>query len=165
MTFTVAIIGITVVLFVLGFVTKRRFGVLGLALLSGSYLAGAWAGTVVPYVEKSSLNLKSLGVPSLALVTVALTLAPALILLAHSPKYHGKYQKMLGSLAFGALAGVLLTSTFASVLPIDSLGQTIDTFIVHNYTILVTVGIVLAVIDLFLSTSRPHIRHSHSEKH
>ncbi|HEU0266032.1 MAG TPA: hypothetical protein VFQ70_00200 [Candidatus Saccharimonadaceae bacterium] len=165
MNFTVAIIGITVILFVLGFVTKRRFGVLGLALLSGSYLAGAWAGTVVPYVEKSSLNLKSLGVPALALVTVALTLAPALILLAHSPKYYGKYQKMLGSLAFGALAGVLLTSTFASVLTIDSLGQTIDTFIVHNYTILVTVGIVLAVIDLFLSTSRPHIRHSHSEKH
>lgn len=165
MTFTIAIIGIAAILFVLGFITKRRFGVLGLALLSGSYLAGAWAGTIVPYVEKTSINLSSLGVPSLALVTVVLTLLPALILLANSPKYHGKYQKILGSLAFGLLAGVLLTSTFASVLPLDTLGHSIDAFVVRNYTILVTLGIALAVVDLFLSSSKPHIRKSHTEKH
>ena len=165
MSFTITIVGIAAILFALGFITKRRFGILGLALLSGSYLAGAWAGTIVPYVEKTDLNLSSLGVPALALVTVLITLLPALVLLANSPKYRGKWAKVLGSLAFGLLAGVLLTSTLASVLPLDPIGHTIDTFVIHNYTLLVTAGIVLSIVDLFLSRSRPRVHKSRSEKY
>lgn len=156
MTFTIAIAAIILVLFVLAFVTRRRFGVIALALLAGSYLAQTWAGHITPYVVQSGINLSSLGVPIIVAVTVVITLLPALILLVNSPKYHGKWQRAIAALAFGLLAGVLLVPTLFSVLPSDQLGRTIDTFVSRNRTLLITAATILAIIDLFLSSSKSH---------
>lgn len=162
MSFTVVIIAIAAAMFILSYLTRRRFGILGLGLLSGSYLASAWAGTTVPYVEKTGINFHSLGLPALAVMTVVITLLPALILLVNSPKQHGKSNRIISALAFGLLGGVLLTATLASVLPLDSFGKTIDTFVVSNYSLLVTAGIVLSIVDLFLARSAPRPRKSRS---
>ena len=43
----VIILGIAVVLFILAFLTKRRFGVLGLGLAAGVVLSQLWAVTLV----------------------------------------------------------------------------------------------------------------------
>lgn len=165
MSFSVFILGIGVVLFLLAFITRRRFGILGLGLLAGSYLAEAWAGQAVPYVERSGITISQLGLPMLAFVTIVITLLPALILLVNSPKQHQKLPKVLGALEFALLAAVLLTPTLAGALTVDGFGTVLNTFVVHNYSVLVTIGIILAIVDLFLSRQSPRAHKSRHAEH
>ena len=44
---------ILVALFALAFFTKRRFGVLGLALAAGAMLSELWAAELTPFVQKA----------------------------------------------------------------------------------------------------------------
>ena len=161
MNFLLVLAIIAVLLFFLAFITKRRFGILGLALFAGSYLAHTWTSSATPLIEKTGVSLDSLGVPTSAIVGALLTLLPALILLANSPKYSGKWAKVIGSLAFPVLAVILLVPVLQTAFASDATSDTLNSFIVDNYTILMTIGLVGAIIDLFLS--RPH--HKHAKKH
>lgn len=164
MNATFILAGIAIILFILAFVTKRRFGILGLALFAGSYLAHTWTGAAAPVIEKSGIDFSSLGVPAATIVAVLLTIVPALILLANSPKYSGKWGKFIGSAAFVALAVVLVAPVVRSAFADSAVDAYLDT-VVANYSLLVTAGLIAAVVDLFLS--RPHRKpgKSHDLKH
>src|SRR5438552_208518 len=93
-------------LFALAYITKRRFGVLGLALCAGSLLSASWTSTLTPWVESRGVVFVS--PPLSAVVSTLLILGPALVLLFSGPTYSGKLQRIAGALAFAALAFVFL---------------------------------------------------------
>ena len=156
---------LAILLFVLSFLTRRRFGILGLALFAGSYLAHTWTGAATPFIEKVGLDLTRLGVPTSIFVGALLTLLPAIILLANSPKYKGKEAKFFGSLGFTALAIILLVPMLKPAFIGDSTSDNLDTFIVANYSILITIGLIASIVDLFLSHNARRLSRKHTAEH
>lgn len=139
-------------LFVLAYTTKRRFGVLGLALLAGSYLAATWTDTVTPAVEQAGLVVAA--PPLTTIVAFGLTLLPALVLFINSPVYHAKRSKLIGSIIFSLFAVVLLIQPLGNALIIDGTAQTVFSWVEANYALLVTGGLVAAIADLFLAKTK-----------
>lgn len=139
----------------LAFLTGRRFGILGLALLAGSYLANEWAAALTPAVEKAGVTI--VAPPLEVVVAIVLTLLPCLLLFISSPIYHGKRARVIGALLFAVFTIVLLIRPLDDALVIDGPGLVVFEFITNNYALLVTVGLVLAIGDLFLA--RPHKKH------
>ena len=142
------------VLFVLAYVTKRRFGVLGLALTAGATLSNMWAMQATPYVEKAGLVLVS--PPLESVVAAVIILLPAVILLFSGPKYHEGPFRIVGAAAFALLASAFLLAPLgnALVLPADS--QKLFDILSDNRIWIITAGIVFAVIDLLMATGKRH---------
>src|SRR5687768_7761173 len=123
----ILLVGILGLLFLIPFAANRRFGVLGLALTAGSLLSTNWTGTVTPFIEQQGLVLVA---PPLAIVvSSALVLLPPLLLLLSGPSYSIMWQRILGSLAFAALAFAFLIDGFQTALRLDDFGVQIVDFI------------------------------------
>lgn len=151
------------VLFTMSFVTKRRFGVLGLALAAGAMLSSLWAEKLTPLVEQSGI-VSIATLPLLAsLVAAALVLLPAVLLFFSGPVYKSKGHRVFGSLAFAVLALVLLLESLGSTLAFQDTGKQIYDFFVQNRVYIVTGGLIFALFDI-LATKTPK-RHKESAKH
>lgn len=153
---------VVVALFVVAFATKRRFGVLGLALAAGAMLSSLWTEKLTPLVEQS--GVVSITLPPLAsLVAAALVLLPAVLLFFSGPTYKHKGQRAAGSLAFAVLALALLLEPLGSALILQDTGKQVYDFFVQNRVYIVTVGLVFALFDI-LATKTPR-HHKESLKH
>lgn len=137
---------VLILLFGLAYATKRRFGVLGLALAAGSMLSGLWAAKLTPIVADAGIVVQN--PPLITLVAVILVLLPALLLLFSGPSYHDIPMRLGGAFLFAALAFALLIEPLGSALVLQDQGKEVYDFFVENRVYIVTVGLVLAVIDL-----------------
>ena len=162
MNVVVIFVIIVVALFVIAFATKRRFGVLGLALAAGAMLSSLWTKELTPLVEQS--GVVSITLPPLAsLVAAALVLLPAVLLFFSGPVYKDKGARVIGSLAFAVLALALLLEPLGSALVLQDIGKQIYDFFVENKVYIVTAGLVFALFDI-LATKTPR-HHKESLKH
>lgn len=162
MNVVVIFVIIVVALFVIAFATKRRFGVLGLALAAGAMLSSLWTKELTPLVEQS--GVVSITLPPLAsLVAAALVLLPAVLLFFSGPVYKDKGSRVIGSLAFAVLALALLLEPLGSALVLQDMGKQIYDFFVENKVYIVTAGLVFALFDI-LATKTPR-HHKESLKH
>ena len=162
MNVVVIFVIIVVALFVIAFATKRRFGVLGLALAAGAMLSSLWTKELTPLVEQS--GFVSITLPPLAsLVAAALVLLPAVLLFFSGPVYKDKGSRVIGSLAFAVLALALLLEPLGSALVLQDMGKQIYDFFVENKVYIVTAGLVFALFDI-LATKTPR-HHKESLKH
>ena len=93
--------GLAVVLFFASLVSKRRFGILGLALAAGSILSGIWDGTASLLV--SFVGVVPNGAWTDAVTKALLVVAPAVLLLFHGVTYKSMVARIFGSLLFAAL--------------------------------------------------------------
>lgn len=160
MNVAVVFIVVIVLLFALAYFTKRRFGVLGLALAAGSMLSELWAGQLTPVVRDAGLVVQS--PPLITLVSVVLVLLPAVFLLFSGPSYHDTFKRVVGALLFAALAFALLIEPLGSALVLQDEGRLIYEFFDDNRVYIVTVGLIIAVLDLLgAHTAKP----SKSAKH
>jgi len=148
-------------LFALAFITKRRFGVLGLALGAGMMLSTMWVGNLTPIVAQTGIEI--VRPPLQSVVTAVLILLPALLLLMSGPTYKSSLQRIGGSALFGILAVTFLLPVFGSALVIDGIGMTMYSFFTQYRDAIVTIGLVAATIDL-LVTKTPKHRKEH-DKH
>jgi hypothetical protein len=137
------------VLFLLSFLTKRRFGVLGLALAAGSLLGLNWTGTLTPFIEQQGVKLVT--PPLAAVVNSALILGPPIILLAGGPTYNKIIWRILGSLAFASLAIVFLLDTIGVALQLDGPGLATYKFLLTYKSIIIVAGLVAAIVDVFFT--------------
>jgi len=147
-----------VVLFALAYFTKRRFGVLGLALAAGAMLSNLWAQQLTPIVKGTGFDI---AIPPLAtVVAVVLVLLPAVLLLTSGPTYNKKIEQVIGALLFSTLAVALLIEPLGSALVLQGDSKLVyDWFIEHRVWI-VTFGLIAALIDLlFAKTSKRGSRH------
>lgn len=134
------------ILFALAFFTKRRFGALGLALAAGSMLSELWAAKLTPVVQGLGLSVQN--PPLVVIVSLALVLLPAGFLLFSGPSYDGKIKRTVGAVLFAALAFALLVEPLGSALVLQGEGRMIYNFFHDNRVYIVTVGLIVAIVDL-----------------
>ena len=146
---------VLLLLFGLAYFTKRRFGVLGLALAAGSMLSELWAAQLTPVVRDAGLIVQN--PPLITIVSVVLVLLPSVFLLFSGPSYHDTTKRVIGAFLFAALAFALLIEPLGSALVLQDQGRSVYEFFSNNQVFIVTAGLIIAVFDLLgTHTSRGH---------
>ena len=137
-------------IFCASFLSKLRFGTLGLGLAAGALLASKSSRDVAMVLQQNDVSLFDFS--SVSLAAMILTLLPALILLVSGPTYESKKMAFLGSLGFALMGTMLLLGPISN----DLLITDVNTSMIFNFTatyenILIAGGVVLAVIDSWLT--------------
>ena len=148
----VIILIILVCLTLLAFSSKRRFGVLGLALCGGLVLSQQLARDMSNVLETNAVPVQPLAYSSAA--SVLLILLPAFVLLISGPKYQWKRAQLIGSIGFGVFATIILLGPLTADLPtLDPTIKPILDMIAANKAWILSVGVIIAVIDMFAAHS------------
>jgi hypothetical protein len=150
--------GIAVLLFAGSFISKRRFGVLGLALAAGATLSTIWGHDAGLVVAASGIVKDS--IYSQAAAQALVVLLPAIVLMFHGYSYKHWPGRLIGSLLFTGLALAFLVEPIGFVLPLDGFGNTVYQTIRQYQDIIISVGIVVAVVDLLFTRTPHHDEHS-----
>lgn len=160
---TIAILaGIFILLFAGAFISKRRFGLLGLALTAGATLSVMWIDTAGLVVASTGLVRDT---PLTEAVILSLiVLLPALLLLFHGYSYKSLFSRIIGSFLFALLALAFLVEPIGHVLVLEGLGAEVYQQIVTYKDVIISAGVILAVIDLFL-TKPAHVSEKEHKKH
>lgn len=136
-------------LFTVAYISKRRFGLLGLALTAGATLSTIWDQNTELIV--SMTGLIPAGPITEAVTLSILVLLPAVLLLFHGYTYKSKHARIIGSLLFAAFALVLLVVPIGHTVPLDGASADLYTWVLAHDELLISVGIILAVVDLFFT--------------
>jgi hypothetical protein len=139
---------IALALFVSAFITKRRFGLLGLALAAGSLLSEIWgydAGLIASVLGFPSGPLTS------AVLIALIILLPAVILLFHGYTYKSLIGRIIGASLFTLLALALLVEPLGHILVLQGFGSDVYAWLTNNRSIIIGVSLIVAVVDLFLT--------------
>ena len=135
-------------LFAAAFFTKRRFGLLGLALAAGSLLSVIWgydASLIAGLFGFSGGPMTS------AVVTSIMVLLPAGLLLFHGYTYKSLVGRILGAALFTILATAFLVEPLSHVITVQGPAANIYQWVVSNRTSVIGVGLIAAIVDLFLT--------------
>lgn len=159
MSFVVIFAILIVSLFATAYFTKRRFGVLGLALSAGAMLSTLWVGDLTPIIERAGVIL--IAPPLKSVVAAALILLPAVVLLASGPVYRDLPHRIIGAIAFALLATALLLEPLGSALVIEGPGQQVYAFVVHNKVLIITATLILAILDVLMTKTPKHYNQKH----
>lgn len=154
MSFLIIFLIIIAALFVLAYVTKRRFGVLGLALAAGALLSTLWVGNLTPMIASAGVTMVQ--PPLESVVSAGLILLPAVLLLFSGPVYKGKVHRLLGAAAFAVLATALLLVPLGSALVIDETARPIYEFFTQYRPVIITATLIYALTDLLLTKTPKH---------
>jgi len=141
-------LAIALVLFVLAFIARRRFGLLGLALAAGSLLSGIWEYEVE--LMASGLGVQSGPVTS-AVILSLITMLPAGVLLLHGYAYKSLVGRLVGASMFTLLALAFLIEPLGHILILQGPGADLYGWLVYNRTFIIGAGLIFAVLDLFLT--------------
>lgn len=159
----IVIFVVSLALFGIAFVTKRRFGVLGLALAAGVVLAQNATGYVSGFLEQQQLPVAPLSYNDTA--KILLILVPAFLLLAGGPTYHSKKAAVAGALGFALLGTFFLLGPLTTALPTEDPSiRDILVQIANSQNLIVIVALSLALIDTFMVHGVVS-RHRKSSKH
>lgn len=140
---------IAVLLFLGAYITKRRFGLLGLALAAGATLSSLWsydAGLVV-----GSLGIVPQGSLTTAFTLSAIVLLPAVVLLFHGYAYKKFVSRVIGALMFTLLALAFLVEPLGYALTLEGFGADAYRWLVDYKAVIISAGLILSVVDLFLT--------------
>lgn len=135
-------------LFLTAYFTKRRYGVLGLALCAGYILSTMWTDDVTPFVREAGINL--LAPPLTNVVGVCLVLLPVVLLLFSGPTYAKRLPRIIGAAAFALLATSFMIGVFGTGLNLDASGQQIYRVLVENRNYIITAAIAYAIFDILI---------------
>lgn len=137
-----------VALFVAAFITKRRFGLLGLALAAGSILSSIWGYDI-------GLVASGFGIPqgpmTSAIVLAVIIMLPPFVLLFHGYTYKNHLARVAGAVMFTVLAFAFLIEPLGHILIPVGVGANVYDWLVNHRTLIIGSGLILAVFDLFLT--------------
>lgn len=159
MSFVVIFVIIIAVLFATAYITKRRFGVLGLALTAGGMISALWVGDLTPIIRNAGFII--VAPPLESVVAATLILLPAVILLFSGPTYRDTFHRVVGSIAFAMLATALLLEPLGSALVIEGIGRQVYDFFVQYKVVIITVTLILAIIDVLMTRTPKHSSTKH----
>ena len=141
-------------LFGLAFLTKRRLGVLGLALAAGALISELWVGDLTPLVAQAGIEI--IRPPLESVVAAVLLLTPAALLFISGPTYHGMRGRVIGSLLFALLAIFLMLDIFESAVIIEGVGQAVFAGLDDWKALGTTTILILAILEgLGIRTPKP----------
>jgi len=135
-------------LFGLSFITKRRYGVLGLGLAGGLVLSQEVSKEVAAFLQYVDFPVEPL--PFTAAASIVLILAPALVMLFSGPKYADQRYAIVGSVLFALFGTVLLLAPLVSSLPFTDRAtiQPLLSQVALNSPLIISVGVIAAVVDM-----------------
>lgn len=136
------------VLFAVVFLTRRRFGLLGLALAAGSILSDLWSRDLTPLIKDVGVEIAA--PPLVTVVAAALVLLPAAALFFRGPANKHLPQRLLSAAAFALLALAFLLPVFGEALVLEGDGQVVYDFVSTYRSWIITVGIGYALFDLLM---------------
>ena len=146
-----------VVLWLLAFMTKRRFGVLGLALTAGAFLSSLWSRDMTALIESFGLSFASLS--TAGFVAIVIVILPAILLLFSGPSYKSSGARILGATLFAILAVTLIAAPLERAIPLNGVGKSVFDFIDTYGVYIVTASVVLSLLDILgIHVSRGHER-------
>lgn len=128
-------------------------GVPTLALAAGALMATLWTDSLTPIVAHSGLVIVQ--PPLTSIVSVALTLLPALLVMARSHKVSSHYRSIVGGLVFAVLAVLLTYGAFSNAVVLDASSKQYALEIVKYQNIIITICVCLAIIEV-LFYKKPH---------
>lgn len=138
-------------LFLLPYVFKKRFGVLVLAIASGSILNSIWAYDI-------GLIAKGLGFPDSSitpyLVSILIILAPALIIIFQVQKVHNSFYKFIGSILFSVIALSFIIEPVGRVLLLTNLNSSVYNWFFQSRYMIMGFGLIISLVDIFF-TKKP----------
>jgi hypothetical protein len=140
---------LAVLLFFAAFITRRRFGLLGLALAAGSILSTIWdvdAGLIV-----GTIGIFPSGPLTTAITLSIIVLLPAIVLLFHGYTYKNLVSRIIGALLFTLLALAFLVQPLGHALPLEGFGANFYNMLVNYKEVIISIGVALAVVDLFFT--------------
>jgi hypothetical protein len=149
MTIVLIFAALAIALFVGAFLSRRRYGLLGLALTAGATISSIWsydAGLVV-----SSIGLFPNGPLTNAITLSAIVLLPAVILLFHGYTYKENAARVIGAFLFTVLALAFLIEPLGFIIPLDGVTGDVYRWMDQWREVIISIGVVLAVIDLFFT--------------
>ena len=161
MNVIITLLIIAVGIFVAAFITKRRFGLLGLALAAGSILSGIWGYDIG--LEASAFGAPS-GMLTTAIVSCLIILFPAGILLFHGDKYRSLIGRIIGAVLFTLLAVAFFIEPLSRAIIPQGFGSDVFNWLVNNRTMVIGAGLTIALFDLILTKSA-HFPGKHHKKH
>lgn len=152
---------LAVLLFVGSYISKRRFGLLGLALAAGSILSTIWnydAGLVV-----GAVGIFPAGPVTTAVTLSLIVILPAILLLFHGYTYKTVVGQIVGALLFTLLALAFLVEPLGHAFVLEGTGADIYGWLVDNKDLIISIGMIFAVVDLFF-TKPAHLGTRHSRR-
>ncbi len=160
MSVVIIFAAIALVLFGLSFMTRRRFGLLGLALAAGSILSNLWG-------DNASFVVSAIGIRSSPLTTAitlsVIVLLPSVLLLFHGYAYKNIVGRAIGALMFTLLALAFLIQPLGYALTLQGFGANAYTWLVQNKDLIISLGMISAVVDLFF-TKPAHLSEKKSRR-
>lgn len=107
--------GTAVVLAGLVYIAKRHFGLPVMGLAVGMVVTQLWAADVMPYAASLSVGIDRSTL--LAVVTIVLTVLPAVMLVCCGSVISQRWWRIGGSLIFGVVATYVLVDALSSLVP------------------------------------------------
>lgn len=148
MSTAIVLLVVLAILFVLAFLTRRRFGTLGLGLAAGSILSELWSEELTPIIRQAGLEI--VAPPLISVVAAALVLLPAILLLFKGQAYKQMHMRIIGAVAFALLAFAFLLPVLGDSLQLNNEGQMIYSFVATYRPWIITIGIVYAIVDMIM---------------
>ena len=136
------------ILFIIGFISRRSMGYPALALPAGAVMAQLWTDSLTPIVASTGIIL--IQPPLASLVSIGLTLVPALVVMTRAPKVSGHHHAWFSSLVFAVLSVVLTYGAFSNAVILDDASKDIVRQMVHYQPRVTTAAILLATMDVLL---------------
>jgi hypothetical protein len=140
---------LAVVLFVGAYISKRRFGLLGLALAAGSILSTIWnydAGLIV-----SAIGIIPEGPVTTAVTLSLIVVLPAILLLFHGYTYKHIIGRLVGAFLFTVLTLAFLVEPLGYVFTVEGSGSEAYMWLLNNKDVIISIGMIIAVVDLFFT--------------
>jgi hypothetical protein len=152
------LVGTAVVLAGLVYVAKRHFGLPVIGLAVGMVVTQLWAADVVPYVASLSVGIDQSTL--LAVVTIVLTVLPAVVLVCCGSVVSQRWWRIGGSLVFGVVAVYVLFGALSSLVPpVDETSKTVMAALDGSHAAVVTMGFACALVDTLVARTKgakPH---------
>lgn len=153
MTYLIVLAVYLAALFLLAWFSRRSMGVPTIALAAGALMATLWTNSLTPFVAQVGVEI--MRPPLTSIVSVTLTLLPALLVMFKAHKVSSHYRSIVGSLVFAALGVMLTYGAFSNAVVLDEASTKYVLEIVKYQNIVITICVVLATIEILFSR-KPH---------
>lgn len=134
------------IVFFVAWISRRSLGVPTLALAAGALLATLWTDSLTPIVAQSGLIIVQ--PPLTSIVSVALTLLPAILVMMRAPKASSKLHGVFGAIVFALLAVVLTYGAFSNAVVLDEASKSYVIQFVQYQNIIITACVGLALLEV-----------------
>lgn len=160
MTYVIVLALYLGILFLVAWMSRRNMGVPSLALAAGALMASIWTDSLTPIVAQTGIVIVQ--PPLTSIVSIALTLLPAILVMLRAPKVSSHHHSIFGSLVFAVLGVVLTYGAFSNAVVLDEQSRQYIVEFVKYQNIIITICVCLAVLDVvFHRKARPHENKKH----